>query len=225
MNWVVPTIAVSLLEGLLSRLIAMDPNWPVNAQSLSGQVIELELTDPGIHLFFLPSTKGMIIQSSFAGKANVRISGSISGFLKLIQARRKGETVIGGDVRFEGDVAAGQQFEQLMASLSPEWEESLSRLVGDPIAHQASIFAKELGNYLNQAVDTIGQNAKDYVQEEARFSPAPIEVENFSTDVAELRSDLARLEAKVRRLSALTNTNQSNKGTNPVNPHIPEANS
>ncbi len=224
MNWVVPTIAVSLLEGLLSRLITMDPNWPGNAQTISGQVIELELTDLSIRLFFLPSTKGMVVQSSFADKANVRISGSLSGFLKLIQARRKGETLIGGDVRFEGDVAAGQQFEKLMASLSPEWEESLSRLVGDPIAHQASQFAKELGNYLTQATDLIRQNTKDYVQEEARFSPAVIEVENFSTDVAELRSDLARLEARVRRLNALTGTNQSNKETSPVNPHMPEAN-
>ncbi len=212
LNWVVPTLAATMLEGVLGQLIKMDPYWSVHAKALSAQVIELELTDLPFHHYFLPSESGLVVQSSFPGKADVRISGSASGFIQLIQARRKGETLIGSDVQFEGDVAVGQGFEKLMASLNPLWEETFSRVAGDPLAHGASQLLNSLGDFFSHSMGSLAKNTKDYIQEEARFSPAAIEIQNFSDDIGVLRSDFSRLEARFRRLNS--NQKREKKSTN-----------
>jgi ubiquinone biosynthesis protein UbiJ len=207
--WALDTVLVSVVETALAVVISRDTEWKNKVQPVIGTVIELELTDFSKSLFFLPTAEGILVQNQFqssvedgaeSNTVDVAIRGSISGFLKMLDARRKGEKVIGGDVKFEGDIGVGQQFEILMASLSPEWEESLSKIVGDPVARKISETTEELGKYLKKALKTIGENTGDYIHHEAQLSPPQIEVQNFTEDVGGLRSDLARLEARVRRL-------------------------
>jgi len=205
MNWALDTIVVTVVENALALVVNRDPDWKSKVEPLRGKVIELELTDFSKSLYFLPTTEGILVQSEFksspeAQQIDVSIRGSISGFLEMLDARRKGEKVIGGDVKFEGNVGVGQEFEILLSSLAPEWEESLSHLVGDPMARKVTEINIELGKYLRQALSTISENTTDYIQHEAQLSPAPIEVENFKSDVSQLRSDIARMEARVKLL-------------------------
>jgi len=207
--WVVDTVVVAVIEAALGVVVNRDPEWKTKVLPLQGKVIELELTDFSKSLFFLPSIDGILVQSDFQanpekdqnGNVDVAIRGSIAGFLEMLEARRKGKKIIGGDVKFEGNVGVGQEFEILLSSLSPEWEESLSHVVGDPMAHKIGELNQQLGAYLRQALNTIGQNTSDYIHYEALLSPAPIEIDNFKSDVATLRSDLARLEARIRQLN------------------------
>ena len=46
----------------------------------------------------------------------------------------------------------------------------------------------------------MGQNIREYLQEEAREVPSRSEVESFGDDVNTLRDDVERLAAKVQRL-------------------------
>ncbi len=211
--WILDTAVVSIVETALAVVINRDPDWKAKVTPLQGKVIELELTDFSKSLFFLPTADGILVQSEFQSSFNkinssnhssssvdVSIRGSITGFLSMLEARRQGKKVIGGDVKFEGNVGVGQEFEILLSSLSPEWEESLSHVVGDPLARKISETTIELGKYLRQALSTMSQNTTDYIQHEANLSPAPIEIENFKDDVSGIRSDVSRLEARVRRI-------------------------
>jgi len=205
MNWALDTIVVTVVETALSVVVNRDPDWKSKVEPLQGKVIELELTDFSKSLYFLPTAEGILVQSEFKttpenAQIDVSIRGSIAGFLGMLEARRRDEKVIGGDVKFEGNVSVGQEFEILLSSLSPEWEESLSHVVGDPVARKITEINIELGKYLRQALSTISENTTDYIQHEAKLSPAPIEIENFKSDVSELRSDLARMEARVKLL-------------------------
>jgi ubiquinone biosynthesis protein UbiJ len=205
MNWALDTVLVTVVETALSVVVNRDPDWQSKVAPLQGKVIQLELTDFAKSLYFLPTSESILVQSEFQASPenkhiDVSIRGSIAGFLGMLEARRKGEKVIGGDVKFEGNVGVGQEFEILLSSLSPEWEESLSRVVGDPMARKITEINIELGKYLRQAVSTISENTTDYIQHEAQLSPAPIEIENFKNDVSDLRSDLARMEARVKQI-------------------------
>ncbi len=208
MIWVVDTIVVSLLETALGLVVNRDPDWKQKVQPLLGKVIELELTDFSKSVYFLPTEEGILVQSEFQtasdkdpdDSVDVSIRGSIAGFLEMLEARRKGEKVIGGDVKFEGNVGVGQEFEILLSSLSPEWEESMSHWVGDPMARKITEVNQDLGKYLRKSLETIRENTTDYIQHEAQLSPAPIEVENFKSDVANLRSDVARMEARIKHI-------------------------
>jgi len=217
-----PSIGAFFLEVLFQPIIKMDPTWTKNVAPLTGAVIELELFDLPFHLYFMPHSSGMIIQASFPDKSDVKISGPVSGFIQLIQARRKHETLVGSSVQFAGNVAIGQHFEKLLASLRPQWEEQLSRLMGDPLTQTLIGLGQNLSTLFSQTTQTLQTNTKDYFQEEARFTPAAIEVQNFSDDVANLRSDVSRIEAKIKRLQSQKPLVQ--KSVNPSSNVIPMEN-
>ncbi len=110
--------------------------------------------------------------------------------------------MIGGDVSFAGDIAVGQNFEQLLASLSPEWEETLSRMFGDLLSRKIIDSAAEMKIEFKKQLSNFLTNTQDYIQEESRLSPAKMEMDVFFTKTVTLRSDVARLEARIKRLNS-----------------------
>ena len=81
-----------------------------------------------------------------------------------------------------------------------DWEEQLSKLTGDVIAHQLGNGARRIGTLLKHGRRTLQQDIGEYLQEELRVLPSRIETENFSSDVTRLSIDADRLAARIRRL-------------------------
>lgn len=211
MKWLLTTVGCNLLEVALLQATAMDPDWKQKVALLDGKVIALEITDFTTTLLFLPSEQGLFVRPKTVSESDnnqkneamdVIIRGSIRGFFQLMEARRKGLQIIGGEVIFSGDVAVGQNFEQLLASLSPEWEESLSRLFGDPVSREIVDTSTRIKQGFQQIYEDVRANVQDYIQEEAALSPTKIEIENFAEDNAGLRADTARMEARIKRIKA-----------------------
>ena len=105
-----------------------------------------------------------------------------------------------GAVKIDGDTETGQAFQDLLADVDWDWEEQLSRVTGDVIAHQTGKLAKQAKQLLSDSRDTLAQDCSEYLQEEAQWLPTQIEVDYFLADVDRLRDDVARLEARVKRL-------------------------
>ncbi len=211
MKWVFSTVGCKLLETALCHATAMDPQWKQKVALLEGKVIALELTDFSTTMVFIPGEQGLFVRPLPTSETDpcqsretvdVFISGTIEGFLHLIDARRKAQQVVGGGVKFSGDVAVGQHFEKLLASLSPEWEASLSRIFGDAMTRLIVDSSHYFQQSFRKILSDFGTNVQDYVQQEAGLLPVQIELDNFAEDTAILRADVARMEARIKRLNA-----------------------
>ena len=100
-----------------------------------------------------------------------------------------------------GDSDTGQQFQDMLSAVDWDWEEQLSQLTGDVVAHQAGRLAREAIQFISNSSRTLQQDISEYLQEEARLLPARIEVGYFLEEVDQLRADVDRLSARVDRLS------------------------
>ncbi len=107
-------------------------------------------------------------------------------------------------MEIRGDTDTGQAFQDILSEVDLDWEEPLSRLTGDVIAHQAGKLVHEGRQFIRQACGTLEQDLSEYLQEEARLLPARIEVHYFLDEVDRLRSDTDRLTARVARLLKIT---------------------
>jgi ubiquinone biosynthesis protein UbiJ len=109
-------------------------------------------------------------------------------------------------VEIHGDVETGQLFKSILDEMEIDWEEQLSHLTGDVIAHQLGSVARRTRKIFKRSRKTLEQDISEYLQEELRLLPARIEAGNFSTDVNLLRMSADRLDARVKRLqTALRN--------------------
>lgn len=192
-----PVFAGALLEGGLNRFLALDPDFLPRLQALEGRVIAIEV--PGLlSVYVLPNRHGVQLLGRYAGDVDVRLRGSVVALMSL--AGSDVGALRDGTVEVEGDLELAQEFNQILARHDIDWEELLSRWVGDGPAHQMGRVWAVVARWGRQLVDDQRANVSAYVQEEAGILVSRSEADAFMDDVDQLRADADRLEARIQRL-------------------------
>ncbi len=202
MNRQVSMLGVAALAGLeqaLNAALALDPKTLERLARLQGRVIAIELKGTGIRLLLQPEQHGLRLMGHYDGVVDTTLRGAPFALLRM-STGRTGEGMFKGGVEIDGDVELGQQIQRVFEKLDIDWEEHLSRLTGDIIAHQVGNTVRDLFQWSERSAEHLGQDTADYLQEETEVLPVPWEVEHFIDEVDTLRSDVDRLEARVRRL-------------------------
>jgi ubiquinone biosynthesis protein UbiJ len=79
-------------------------------------------------------------------------------------------------------------------------EEEVAKWVGDVPAHALGDVVRGAGSWLARAAGALRMNTAEYLQEESRAMPAPLEAQAFYGDVARLRDAVERAAARLARL-------------------------
>lgn len=196
------TAIAAVLETAINQVLVLDPETVDRLRAIKGKVIAVDLKGLNVCLFLLPGEQGLSIFSRFEGEADTVLRGTPIAMTKMGLAKEAGDILFAGDVEITGDVELGQQFREILDSLDIDWEEHLSHVTGDVVAHRLGNLFRDVTKWGKNAVNTLSQDAAEYFQEESQDLPNPGEVEHFLKDVDTLRSDVDRLEARVTRLQA-----------------------
>jgi ubiquinone biosynthesis protein UbiJ len=116
-------------------------------------------------------------------------------------SQQKEDQLFSGEVQIEGDTHLAQAFGDLVRGLEVDWEEQLSLLVGDGLAHRVGSGARAAGRWGRRTAATLAEDVKEYLQEEARLLPGRYEIQGFLDDVDHLRDGVERLAARIERLA------------------------
>lgn len=190
---------LSALEATLNRNIAASSAARALCTRLNGKALRLQLT--GVPMEFILRVEAERIQLSSArdSVADASLSGSPLGLLNLA-AQQTTTSMSGSSVRIEGDAEVAQGFSELLKQAKPDFEEELSRIVGDVAAHQLGNTVRSMLGFGRRVGDTLLQNMGEYLSEEGRDVPSKTEADEFTRAVDTLRDDTERFAA---RLSAL----------------------
>ena len=99
-----------------------------------------------------------------------------------------------------GDAEIANSYRELIASARPDFEEELSRVIGDVPARALSQFALKTLEWARGARRTAGENIAEYLQEESRDLVNKPELEEFLHGVDTLRETADRVDARIARL-------------------------
>lgn len=204
MNAQVSMLSVAALAGLeqaLNAALALDPKTLERLGRLQGRVIAIELQGTGIRLLLQPEKDGLRLMGHYDSEVDTTLRGAPFALLRM-STGRTGEGMFKGGVEIDGDVELGQQVQRVFEKLEIDWEEHLSRLTGDIIAHQLGNTVRGLLAWGERSAEHLGQDTADYLQEETEILPLPWEVNEFIEQVDTLRSDVDRMEARVKRLQS-----------------------
>lgn len=206
-----PSSLLAAIEVSLNRYLELDPESPKRLKTIEGKVIAIELRGMDLCFYLLPDSHGIQVMGEYEGEADTRLSGSPLALLQMGISNHAEKALFSGEVEISGDIELGQEFKKILDGLDIDWEEHLSHITGDVIAHQFGRFVKGVSKWGEKAVETLAMDVTDYLQEEKRLVATHSEVERFNAEVDRLRSDTDRLEARVKRIMDKLADNVSSK--------------
>ncbi|MFO8025786.1 SCP2 domain-containing protein [Thiohalophilus sp.] len=184
------------VETGLNRALRLDPMTFEQLARFEGKRIALVLKGTGLTLLLLPGHDGIQVMSGDADQADTVISGTPLALAELSvgDARR---VLFAGEVTIRGDVETGQAFKRLLDHLDIDWEEQLSRYLGDVAAHKLGDLFRSLQGWSQQARHILGRNLAEFLQQESRQLATREVVTEFVREVDLLRDDSERLQQRV----------------------------
>lgn len=198
---------MSILEFVSSAgnaLLRLDPETLEKLAPFRGKVFCIDLVEPEYTLYLHPSELGFEIENGSDTEdliqADVTLKGSLWSFMRMAKDGHSSDVFHTGRIEMSGDAELGQAFQTVLTQIDIDWEELLSKAVGDTVSHQANVWFSQLSDWFKTSSDSAKRNAGEVLQEEVQLSPAPIEFEDFSEEIEELRSAVARLEARIKLL-------------------------
>ncbi len=106
-------------------------------------------------------------------------------------------------VKMSGDVDFAADLNTIATNLNWEYEEDLSRIIGDAPAYRISREMKEIALAGKRALDEFKGGLKDYLVEERSVILGAFEFEQFKKDLRELRDRLERTEKRVIKINSV----------------------
>ena len=166
---------------------------------LSGTVVAIRVNNTALVAYIRVFDDALDVVTSSSEEPDIVICGSLITLAKM--AGQSGEAAVrDGSLQLTGDAEQAEQFQKLLFYAKPDIEEQLSGVVGDIAAHRLGEIARGFGRWGRDTKRTMGDNIREYLQEESRDTPSRYEVERFTVEVNTLRDDVARVEARLNRL-------------------------
>ncbi len=194
------SLFLSSLETALSHYVSLDPDAEVFLKPVAGKVIKLTLDNPSFSIFLCPTANSIQILEQYEGIPDTCLQGTLIAFATMGLKQRPTDALFSGEISISGDTNIGREFQTLFERLDIDWEEQISRLTGDVIGHQIGRVCRSAAAWGKDTVESFKLNVSEYLQEETRDLPTPIETEHLFRDIDELRADFDRLQLRFNRL-------------------------
>ena len=192
------SLLATALQAALDRLLAMDPEVAGRFENLAGRPLAIEVRGLDLTLFLIPRGDRLQVVDRIDTEPAATLRASP---LELATQMGRDEWLQSMELR--GDVGYARQFHGIFRALEFDWEEHISRIVGDVAARKIGNLARGSLSWGSQVVASLSRATADYLQEESRDLPAPTEIERFLAEVDRLRADSDRLAARIERLERL----------------------
>ena len=190
------------IESLLNRNVAGSTPARELVARLAGRSLEVRAAPTPFRLCFSVADGRVSVGAALETTPDAVIEGTPLSLAALAGPDPE-ERIRQGSVRISGDAETAQLFQKLFKAARPDFEEELSRLVGDAAAHHVAGVARSAFDFGRRAIDTLARNMGEYLTEESRDLPAQPEVEAWVAQVDRLREDADRFEARLERLERM----------------------
>ena len=177
----------------LNRLLEAESWARERLAPFAGETVELRAPP-------LPALRLAIVEGGRVapgGEPSLRIAlrpGSLA-------ALARGEEHFMRSVDIEGNAQLSQEVLYLARHLRWDFEEDLSKLVGDAVAHRLAGLARDLAAWQLDAARRLAEGFMEYAQEEGRLLAPRAGYAELAAQVAALRDALERLEKRIERLA------------------------
>jgi len=196
-----PYFATAPIEQAINAYLSLDPNSINQLADIEGKVVELDLQGPpDVKLYFIPELGKLRVTGYCEQAPDAVIRATPLALTRMALAEDADQSLFGNGVTLIGDTSLATRIQTLLKDADIDWEEHLSRIVGDIAAHQIGRAGRGLFQWGKQVLKTAQMNSDEYLHEELRATPSKREVNDFMDGVDKVRADVERAAMRIQRL-------------------------
>jgi len=188
-------LPIKVLEKAFNAYLSLDTENQASFTRLTGRTLGLHLKRPNVSIYFSFENDTVRLSLEKPEHIDTDIYASLFQLMRLKLSRQP--SLVNTQFYIKGDVDTAQSFHELMKQHHIDWEEHLSRIIGDVSTHKMIQLLKIPADSLKRNREKVVADITEYCQEEARLLPSSQEVQAFREDLEELRLRLDRLQARI----------------------------
>ena len=188
-----------MLKALSTRFLQhlLTQNSWANAilQPYAGKAVQFDIASIKANIIILEDGGLAIAGETNIADATICISASL--LLRLIAQDEAAKV----QIVISGDTHLATEFAKVLSSMRWDYEDDLSKLVGDVSALKISQFGRDAATGIKRNSIQLAEMLSEYWQEEKPLIAKNRLVEKFNTEVDTLRADVARFEKRLTKLT------------------------
>jgi ubiquinone biosynthesis accessory factor UbiJ len=191
---------LAAIEAVLNRSIGDSMRAQDAARPLDGTSLELDIEGVIRIRASVHAGRLSLARAEEGAASDAVIGGSPLAILERFAGRGGASARSDERVGIRGDAEIAARYRELLTLARPDWEEELSRLIGDLPARNLMLAARSAFSWVRKSGATAARNVAEYLEEESRDLVGGAELSEFTADVDALRETADRVEARLGRI-------------------------
>jgi ubiquinone biosynthesis protein UbiJ len=196
-----PQLIAALLQSAINHVLRFAPATSQELAGLQDRTLRLDFTAPELQLILRIGRGKVVFQPAEPGQpADAVLTGPLLSVLRQVGMKTTPGQQLSGPVKVRGDVELVERIAMVMRQHDYDFEEPLSRLVGDVAAHQAGQALRSVGRWVGRFGRELFAAGVRMARDEAQWTPERHGFADFAAEVAATSDAVDRLEARLRVL-------------------------
>tara|TARA_Y100000590_G_scaffold354628_1_gene407988 strand:- start:209 stop:829 length:621 start_codon:yes stop_codon:yes gene_type:complete len=201
---------VSKFEDYVNKILLLDEETCNALKKINKKIIAFEFINTKIKLYITFVGDGLSIKTKCNSNPDVVIKSSPGNFIRKILFPKNQSSAHPFDMQIEGDITLARDFEEIISNLNIDFEDPLSRLLGNTLAFQISRFIRVARKSTFLAAETILLDISEYLRFEIEMLPDELLMSEFCKEVDFLRDETELTSKRIDRLSFALSENRHN---------------
>ena len=190
-----PVMLEAIVLAVANHLLGQAPWARARLAEHAGKQLQVEL--PLATVLLRIASDGDVAAGESPAPADLTVTLSPSSLAKLPVDR----DAAWREARVDGDMELAAAISYVVANLQWDYEDDLSRVVGDVAAYRIARGARQFSAWPGQAARSLAQGIGEYLAEERQMLATRLCAEEFTVEVDELRDAVERLDKRIDRLA------------------------
>jgi len=164
---IIQQVIFFVTERITRASLHLDPGTRSRLQALEGKSISIHVTDSmpmyrdGIKVYVVPTAKGIELSADARTPADASISLTAKDLLILLR-----KSSAPNNIAVDGDYALLAEVLEIVKGFDIDWENAISPLAGDVIAHHVGKNMRATEKWLSRSMKEAKRLAEEYMDEE-----------------------------------------------------------
>ncbi len=195
----VPVPLIVAIDKAVNAYLQLGDSVDTKLAQLDDKLVAIELRGLNMSLYFLRDNDRLSVRSFADETPDATISATPIALAQMAVQKNADKALFAGQMKISGDLEAAQALQDILSAADIDWEEHLSSIVGDVMAHQIGRGVRGLFNWANNSQSSLQADLSEYLLHEAKLLPDREDLNNFLNDVDTLRSDIERFSVRLDR--------------------------